>query len=121
MMELEFDHGSFDAVLAMYSIIHLPRAEQTTMLQRIYGWLKPGGHFLANFAAHGSEGESVQSWLGSTKGSMYWSGWGQDKTRTILGDLGFEMVMDEVVEDTEEENGVSRQVPFHWVLARKAG
>ncbi|KAJ5812192.1 hypothetical protein N7474_008493 [Penicillium riverlandense] len=120
MMDLTFDKEHFDAVLAMYSIIHLPRDEQTTMLHRIYGWLKPGGYFLANFAAQDFEGSSVQSWLGSTKGGMYWSGWGEDKTRAILRDIGFEMVIDEVKTDIEEENGVSREVPFHWVLAKKA-
>ena len=56
MMELSFENGSFDAVLAMYSIFHLPRDEQVTMLTRIYGWLKPGGWLLANFS--GSEFET---------------------------------------------------------------
>lgn len=120
MMELNFDKEHFDAVLAMYSIIHLPRDEQATMLHRIYGWLKPGGHFLANFAAEGFEGSSVQSWLGSTKGRMYWSGWGKDKTRAILGDIGFEVVIDEVSTDIEEMDGVSLDVAFHWILAKKA-
>ncbi|CAL5873822.1 uncharacterized protein PFLUO_LOCUS8105 [Penicillium psychrofluorescens] len=119
MMELKFDKEHFDAVLAMYSVIHLPRDEQTTMLRRIYGWLKPGGHFLANFAATEFESSSAQSWLGGTKGAMYWSGWGKDKTRAIIGEIGFEVVIDEVVTDVEEQDGVSHDVPFHWILAKK--
>lgn len=48
MMELEFGPEQFDAVLAMYSIIHLPRDEQTVILRRVFTWLNPGGQLLAN-------------------------------------------------------------------------
>lgn len=119
MMELEFGQEQFDAVLAMYSIFHLPRNEQTTILRRIFEWLKPGGQLLANFADTGFASLSNQSWLGGTKGAMHWSSWGRDETRRILKDIGFVMEIDEVVVDSEEENGVSQSVAFHWILAKK--
>ncbi|KAJ6086371.1 hypothetical protein N7486_010652 [Penicillium sp. IBT 16267x] len=119
MMELEFSEEHFDAVLAMYSIIHLPRNEQTALLRRIFNWLKPGGQLLANSSATEFASSSDQSWLGGTKGAMYWSGWGRNEMRRILTDIGFEMEIDEVVVDSEEENGVSRSVEFHWMLAKK--
>lgn len=74
MMELSFENESFNAVLAMYSIFHLPREEQVTMLNRIYGWLKPGGWLLANFAAGEFEKESDGAWLGGGEGVVHWSG-----------------------------------------------
>jgi ubiquinone/menaquinone biosynthesis C-methylase UbiE len=43
MMALEFEDGSLDAVIAFYSIIHLPRDEQLVLISRIGKWLKPGG------------------------------------------------------------------------------
>ena len=119
MMELEFIQEQFDAVVAMYSILHLPRNEQTVILRRIFNWLKPGGQFVANFAADEFASLSDQSWLGATKGTMHWSGWGREETRKILVDIGFEIAVDEVVVDSEEENGVSHSVPFHWILAKK--
>jgi 2-polyprenyl-3-methyl-5-hydroxy-6-metoxy-1,4-benzoquinol methylase len=48
MMALEFRPAMFDAVVAFYSLIHLPRVEQEILLQRISTWLRPGGWFLAN-------------------------------------------------------------------------
>jgi 2-polyprenyl-3-methyl-5-hydroxy-6-metoxy-1,4-benzoquinol methylase len=119
MMDLEFSHEHFDAVVAMYSIFHLPRSEQTVILRRIYDWLKPGGRLLANFPETGFASSSDRSWLGGTKGAMHWSGWGRNETKTLLTGIGFEMEIDEVVVDSEEENGVSRSVAFHWVLAKK--
>ncbi|KAI1776536.1 S-adenosyl-L-methionine-dependent methyltransferase [Hypoxylon cercidicola] len=44
MAELAFPGRSFDAVVALYSLIHLPRAEQADMIGKIARWLKPGGY-----------------------------------------------------------------------------
>jgi ubiquinone/menaquinone biosynthesis C-methylase UbiE len=120
MMELTFSNSTFDAVLAMYSIFHLPREEQVTMLTRIYGWLKPGGWLLANFAAGEFERESDGAWLGGNEGVVHWSGWGVEGTRGVLKEIGFGIVVDEVVQDEEgEEDGGVKKVDFHWVMARK--
>lgn len=54
MMGLEFGEGSFDAVAAFYSVIHLPRDEQAVMLKRIWGWLKDGGYLLVNLGTRDS-------------------------------------------------------------------
>lgn len=118
MMKLEFEQ-QFDAVLAMYSIFHLPRDEQSVMLRRIFGWLKPGGQLLANFPESSFETASDQSWLGGTKGAMHWSGWGRTETTRLLVETGFDVVVDEVVVDTEEQNGVAKDAPFQWIIARK--
>ncbi|KAJ6034845.1 hypothetical protein N7499_002062 [Penicillium canescens] len=119
MMGLEFKQESFDAVLAMYSIIHLPRDEQITILTRIFGWLKPGGWILANFSEGEFDSSFDEAWLGGKKGVMYWSGWGKEKMRGILGDVGFVVKVDEVVVDQEEVDGVQCDSAFQWVLARK--
>lgn len=119
MMQLDFASQQFDAVLALYSVIHLPRDEQTTMLRRIFDWLKPGGQVLANFAAAEFASATNRSWLGGSQGAMHWSGWGRDETKRILLDIGYEIEIDEVAEDSEEQNGVSHNVAFHWILAKK--
>ena len=41
--ELEFSACAFDAVTALYSMVHVPREEQPALLGRILRWLKPGG------------------------------------------------------------------------------
>ncbi|KAL5356164.1 S-adenosyl-L-methionine-dependent methyltransferase [Aspergillus floccosus] len=114
MMGLQFEPEEFDAVVAMYSIIHLPREEQTTMLERIFRWLKPGGLALMNFSAGEIVASSDPSWLGATEGSVFWSGWGEHQTRRILRDTGFELLQDDVAVDPEDGGD------FLWVLAKKA-
>jgi len=48
MTSLAFEPGSFDAVVAFYSLTHVPRDEHLPLLERIRTWLRPGGLFLAS-------------------------------------------------------------------------
>jgi hypothetical protein len=43
MAALTWPPASFDAVIAFYSIIHLPRDEQLGLFRKIFGWLNPVG------------------------------------------------------------------------------
>src|SRR5690242_20106765 len=52
MAALDFAPGSFDAVVAFYSLTHVPRAEHAGLLRRIAGWLRDGGLLLATMGAH---------------------------------------------------------------------
>ncbi|KAL1963222.1 hypothetical protein VTN77DRAFT_8547 [Rasamsonia byssochlamydoides] len=121
MMELAFPDEQFDAVIAMYSIIHLPRDEQVALMKRIFQWLKPGGWFLANFCATEYQGLTDPHWLGGTEGTMYWSAWGVDKNCAILTDIGFELAIRDVVDEVEDDGNGDRIIPFLWAMAKKAG
>ena len=46
IMSVEFPPHHFDAVVAYYTIFHLPREEHPELIRRIYTWLKPGGWIL---------------------------------------------------------------------------
>ncbi|WP_223834233.1 class I SAM-dependent methyltransferase [Spirosoma profusum] len=71
MASLNFPALSFDGVLALYSIIHLPIAEQPALFNEVYNWLKAEGYFLCITGA--------QAWTGTDEDwnqlgtSMYWS------------------------------------------------
>jgi ubiquinone/menaquinone biosynthesis C-methylase UbiE len=71
MHALSFPPETFDAVVGFYSIIHLPREEQVTLVKRIWTWLKPGGCFLATFAMNAEEESWEESWLVEGSG-MFW-------------------------------------------------
>lgn len=43
MMRARFDDASFDAVVAYFSLLMLPKSDVTIMLDRISGWLRSGG------------------------------------------------------------------------------
>jgi len=47
MTEIDFPPESFDVVVALYSIIHVPREEQPALVRRIREWLRPGDLSLA--------------------------------------------------------------------------
>jgi ubiquinone/menaquinone biosynthesis C-methylase UbiE len=109
--ELEFPAETFDAVTALYSIVHVPRAEQPALLGRILGWLKPGGLFLASMSHVGGE-DRTDEWLGV---EMFFSGFDADTNRRLVRRAGFELLADELVWMREPEH----EVAFLWVLGRK--
>ena len=47
MAEFQLRPASVDAVTALYSLIHLPLADQQALLPRIRAWLRPGGRLQA--------------------------------------------------------------------------
>jgi SAM-dependent methyltransferase len=123
MMDLAFTDGAFDAVVAMYSLVHLPKDEQPVLLQRISKWLKKGGWLLVNFGAGADDGSMVSNWLGEKDAGMFWSGWGAERTCALVREAGMEIRVRDVVAQVEEDGGEKgeREVPFLWILAEKGG
>lgn len=113
MLALSIPDAKFDAVTGFYSIIHLPREEQTRLMQKIVGWLKPGGFFLANFGADEMSSLEADRWLDHEKGWMYWSGWGEKGSLKMVEDAGLEVLTKELHHPEGDAN-------FVWVLARKS-
>lgn len=111
MAALDIAPASLDAVLGLYSIFHLPRAEQLDMLAKVATWLKPGGCFLGNFAAEEAEAVVFDKWL-HDDGWMFYSGWGEGKTLEMVRQAGLEVLVGEVREDVVKAE-------FLWVVARK--
>jgi SAM-dependent methyltransferase len=108
---LELDEASFDGICALYSITHLPRAEQGPLFERIAGWLKPGGRFLASLSSRGND-DWRGEWLGV---EMFFGGHDAATNRRLLREAGFELLVDEIA-TIEEPEGPAE---FFWVLARK--
>jgi SAM-dependent methyltransferase len=99
--QVEFAAESFDAIVCLYAIIHLPLAAQPTLLARAAGWLRPAGWLLA-VAGEGAWTGSEDNWLGGPA-AMWWSqadaatyrGWLEDAGLTVTeqafvpeGDVG---------------------------------
>ncbi|KFX97108.1 hypothetical protein O988_05036 [Pseudogymnoascus sp. VKM F-3808] len=113
MTKLEFEPASLDAVVAFYSIFHLPREEQPVLFKRIYSWMKPGSHMLCNLAASDIPGATAENWLGS---SMYWSSFDVETNLGLLREAGFTVTEHEILEDDED----GKIIPFLWILAEKS-
>lgn len=67
----EFEPASFDAVVCLYALIHIPLDDQPVLLRRIAGWLKPGGWLLATAGQQAWTG-TEENWLGGGA-TMWWS------------------------------------------------
>jgi SAM-dependent methyltransferase len=110
MTTLDFPAGSFDAVVAFYSLTHVPRDEQPALLNRIRSWLRPGGLFLASMGAEPSP-DGVEDWLGVP---MFFSHFGARRNRRLVEEAGL-VIEDARVRAEPEDRHDAR---FLWVIAR---
>ena len=115
MTDLEFDDGTFAAVVAFHSIIHVPRKEHPALLEKIHGWLEPGGLFLATLTVSDYEGEDGD-WEG-WGAAMRWSHYDAETNRRMLREAGFEVLYAE----PRTGNGTGdAEETWLWTLARKS-
>jgi ubiquinone/menaquinone biosynthesis C-methylase UbiE len=70
-MSLDFPAESFDAVVSLYALIHMPLDEQQQLLARIAAWLRPGGCFLCT-TGHTAWTGTDDNWLDGGA-PMWWS------------------------------------------------
>ena len=68
---VDFAPASFDAVICLFVLIHLPLEDQPPLLGRIASWLRPGGLFLASTGYRAWTGVD-ENWLGAGV-PMWWS------------------------------------------------
>lgn len=112
MTQVAFPPQSFAAVISSYAIIHVPRTEHPALLQRIAGWLQPGGLLVATMGALESEG-TEEDWLGAP---MYFSHFDAETNQQLVTNAGFEKV--EATLDSADEDG--QPVTHQWIVARKS-
>lgn len=87
MSTVELTPASFDAVVCLYAIIHLPLAEQPAILRAVATWLRPGGIFVAT-VGHQAWTGMEKDWLGVEGGDMWWSHADAGTYRHWLSDAG---------------------------------
>jgi SAM-dependent methyltransferase len=104
MTLLEFEENTFDVVIALYSLIHLPREEQKVMMGKIYKFLKPGG-VMSGGRGGGGGGGGGGGWSGR--------GGGAEGSLEMVKGVGVEVVKGEV------SPGDGVDASFLWVVGRK--
>ncbi len=86
---VDFPDSSFNAVVAFYSIFHLPREEHPELLRRVRSWLKPGGYLMCTLTRYSEAAYTEDDFFGET---MYWSNYGLEDYNEILEGLGFRLL-----------------------------
>jgi SAM-dependent methyltransferase len=112
MSALDLAPKSLDAVVAFYSLTHVPRADLPGLLAAMLGWLRPGGLLLASMGAQDSPDAVETDWLGAP---MFFSHHGAKKNRALVRRAGFEL--EEAVVEQEPED--RHAALFLWVVARR--
>jgi cyclopropane fatty-acyl-phospholipid synthase-like methyltransferase len=103
--------ASVDAVVAFYSLTHVPRDEHAALFARIRSWLRPGGVFLASLGVEDEPGDIEAGWLGV---DMYFSHFSARVNRRLVEEAGLVVEWAEVL--TEPEDRFDAR--FLWILAR---
>ncbi len=89
--------GTFDAIIAVYSIIHVPREEHEPLLQRLYELLRPAGRLLAVLGRDDWVGRE-SDWLAPGV-EMYWSHFDAETNRRMVERAGFRLLDAQVEPD----------------------
>jgi SAM-dependent methyltransferase len=108
MTNIDFASASFDAVVAFYSVTHVPREAHAILLRQIATWLMPNGIFLASLGS-GQLPDSREEWLGT---QMFFSHCDAQTNERLVRDAGFSIERAELV-DQDNEPG-----RFLWIVAR---
>ena len=91
MATAEFEDGRFDAIVSLFSIIHLPVREHRALLARMFSWLRSGGYLLISLG-HSAWTGYEEDWYGAP---MYWSHADEQTSLKWLEETGFEMLWQE--------------------------
>jgi cyclopropane fatty-acyl-phospholipid synthase-like methyltransferase len=116
---IDFDPESFDAVVALYVLTHIPSAELPGLLQRISQWLRRGGVLLATFGGRGRHDSYVDDFLGAP---MFFSGLDPETNEQLVQEAGLKILesRSEPTQEPESEPGRGPETAaFHWILGQK--
>ena len=101
---------TFDGLICLYTLFHLPKADHPQMIERMARLLRPGSPLLLTTGA--AEGDSSdQDWCG---GPMTWSSLDPGTYRDLLTESGFELLA------AEYEGSPDADEHHWWAMARKS-
>jgi SAM-dependent methyltransferase len=95
--ELQLPPESFDAVVCLYALIHMPLTEQPRLIDRIATWLRPGGWLLVTVGREAWTGTD-SNWLDGPA-PMWWSQADGPTYRSWLQQSDLMITSEEVVPD----------------------
>lgn len=82
---MPFKHNSFDGVICLYTLIHIPRKHHLSILKKFYRILRPKGSMLISVGLTDTK-EKIENYHGVR---MYWSYFDRKKNLELIGKVGF--------------------------------
>ncbi|MCG6859952.1 MAG: methyltransferase domain-containing protein [Chromatiaceae bacterium] len=110
--EVDFEPDLFDAIIASYSLFHLPVDNHAELFKKIHRWLRPDGKTLFTYATEeytgSKEFDGYKTFMGQ---ELYYSHKTPDELYADLESIGFN------IESTDYRN-IGNEI-FLWVTAGK--
>ena len=91
MERMRFADNSFDGVLAIYSIIHVPRTDHESIFKKISRITKPNGIVLLSVGGSDLENYFDDNWM-NWGAELYWSHFDKETNLKLVERAGFEII-----------------------------
>jgi ubiquinone/menaquinone biosynthesis C-methylase UbiE len=92
MNELKFNENTFDGIISVYALFHVPKKNHSSIFKQFYKILKPGGILLLNTGI--SESEGINEFFGIP---MFWSNYDPQVTLHLVKEAGFSIIFEGVL------------------------
>lgn len=114
MRQVDFLPNQFDAIIAIYSLFHIPSTEHEALLLKIYRWLTPHGKALFTYATKDYTGsvefDGYKEFMGQ---ELYYSHKSPEKLYSDLQKIGFQI-------EFAQYRNINHEI-FLWVTVKKPG
>ncbi|MFW9818736.1 MAG: class I SAM-dependent methyltransferase, partial [Candidatus Thorarchaeota archaeon] len=106
MNKLKFNENTFDGIVSVYTLFHVPKKNHLRIFKKFFEILKPGGILLINTGVSESEGES--NFFGVP---MFWSNYSPKITLNLVVEAGFSILFEGILERGGEYQ--------YWIFGKK--
>lgn len=104
MSAADLPEGSFDAVVCLFALFHLPREEHADVLAGFARLLRPAGVLFISVGNSDHAGYIEEDWIGSGS-ALYWSHFDRETNARLVREAGFEIDRQRLVVEGEEFGG----------------
>ncbi|NVM46589.1 MAG: methyltransferase domain-containing protein [Candidatus Lokiarchaeota archaeon] len=107
MIKLEFNENTFDGIISVFALFHVPKENHYDVFKKFFEILKPGGILMINSGV--SESEGTSRFFGVP---MFWSNFSPKTTLDLVKKAGFSIISEAVLERGGEYQ--------YWVFGKKS-
>lgn len=93
MNDLQFSENSFDGIISVYALFHVPKDKHLDIFKQFIKILKPGGILMINTGI--SESEGTRNFFGVP---MFWSNFSPKTTLNLIKKSGFSIISEGILE-----------------------
>ena len=110
--QVKFSSAQFDAIVAVYSLFHVPRQDHHELFSNMHHWLRPGGMLLFTYATKQYTGcEEYDGYVNFLGKDLYYSHSTPEQLTKDLRAIGFKILEKEFIEIAGET--------FLWITVQK--